>query len=305
MKTIIMTGGTSGLGAIAAHAIAQAPNTRLIIGARRSAAGKVETIPLDLTRLSSVREFAQAVIERLGDDEVDGLVLNAGTQFPTSDHRTEDGFETTFGVNVLAHYLLLRLLLPKLARDATVVITTSDTHDPKRNPMGPKEFDIEELAHPLKHRKPTGFSAGFRAYAASKLGDLLIARGLAASDEAKTKNLNVVAYNPGLTIGTSLFRAWPLWARIAMGVVGLVRPFARMNTVEISGKTLAELALERITPPPGRVYASLNSRKLEWPDPSELAQRDDVMLRLWRESARMVGFAELIPDKKSPALSHL
>ena len=48
MKTIIMTGGTSGLGEIAAHAIAQAPNTRLIIGARRSAAGNVETIPLDL-----------------------------------------------------------------------------------------------------------------------------------------------------------------------------------------------------------------------------------------------------------------
>jgi NAD(P)-dependent dehydrogenase (short-subunit alcohol dehydrogenase family) len=293
MKSIIMTGGTSGLGKIAAHAIAEVPNTRLIIGARRSTAGKVETIPLDLTRLASVREFAQAITERLGDDEVDGLILNAGMQFPTSDHRTEDGFETTFGVNVLAHYLLLRLLLPKLARDATVVITTSDTHDPARIPMGPKEFDIEKLAHPPKHRKPTGFSAGFRAYAASKLGDLLLARGLAASGEAKTKNLNVVAYNPGLTVGTSLFRAWPLWARVAMGVVGLVRPFARMNTVEMSGMTLAFLALDRsISRPPGRVYASLNRRKLEWPDPSELALRDDVMQHLWHESARMVGIAE-------------
>jgi NAD(P)-dependent dehydrogenase (short-subunit alcohol dehydrogenase family) len=291
MKTIIMTGGTSGLGKIAAHAIGQAPNTRLIIGARRSAPGNVETVPLDLTRLASVHEFAKAVIEKLGDTEADGLVLNAGTQFPTSDHRTEDGFETTFGVNVLAHYLLLRLLLPKLARNATVVITTSDTHDPAKNPMGPKEFDIEKLAHPTRQRKSTGFSAGFRAYAASKLGDLLIARGLAASVEAKAKNLNVVAYNPGLTIGTSLFRAWPLWAKVAMGVFGLVRPFARMNTVEISGMTLADLALERVTPPPGRVYASLNSRKLEWPDPSELAQRDDLVRRLWRESNRMVSFA--------------
>jgi len=291
MKTIVMTGGTSGLGEIAARAIGQAPNTRLIIGARRSTAGKVETISLDLDRLASVREFAQAVIERLGDTEVDGLVLNAGTQFPTSDHRTEDGFETTFGVNVLAHYLLLRLLLPKLAHDATVVITTSDTHDPERNPMGPKEFDTEKLAHPPKHRKATGFSAGFRAYTASKLGDLLIARGLAASGEAKTKRLNVVAYNPGLTVGTSLFRAWPLWAKIAFGLVGLVRPFTRMNTVEISGTTLALLALKRITPPAGRVYASLNSRELEWPDPSELALRDDVMQLLWRESARVVGFA--------------
>jgi NAD(P)-dependent dehydrogenase (short-subunit alcohol dehydrogenase family) len=158
--------------------------------------------------------------------------------------------------------------------------------------MGPKEFDVVRLAYPPLYGKPTGFSAGFRAYAASKLGDLLIARGLAASGEAQTKKLNVVAYNPGLTIGTSLFRTWPLWARVAMGVVRLVRPFARMNTVEISGETLADLALDRITPPPGRIYASLNSRKLEWPDPSELAQRDDVMQRLWRESAHMVGFAD-------------
>jgi len=292
MKTIVMTGGTSGLGEIAAREIRAAPNTRLIIGARRNAVGKVETISLDLARLASVREFAKVVIEKLGDAEIDGLVLNAGTQFPTIDHRTEDGFETTFGVNVLAHYLLLRLLIPKLARNATIVITTSDTHDPDKNPMGPKQFEIETLAHPPKLRKPTGFSAGFRAYAASKLGDLLIARGLAASGEAKTKNFNVVAYNPGLTIGTYLFRAWPLWARIAMSAVSLVRPFAHMNTVKMSGDTLAELALNRITPQPGRIYASLNNRKLEWPEPSELARRDELVERLWRESARMVGFTD-------------
>jgi hypothetical protein len=70
-----------------------------------------------------------------------------------------------------------------------------------------------------------------------------------------------------------------------------VRPFTSMNTVELSGMTLALLALDRITPPPGRIYASLNSRELEWPDPSELAMRDDIMQRLWRESARMVGLA--------------
>jgi NAD(P)-dependent dehydrogenase (short-subunit alcohol dehydrogenase family) len=291
MKTIVMTGGTAGLGEIAARSIAQAPGIRLIIGARRNVVGNAETIALDLSRLASVREFAQAVIAKLGDADIDGLVLNAGTQFPTGDRRTEDGFETTFAVNVLAHYLLLRLLLPKLARDATVVITTSDRHNPRLNPMGPKEFDIEKLAHPPEHRKSTGFSAGFCAYSASKLGDLLIARGLKASGEARKKNLNVVAYNPGFTAGTSLFRAWPLWAKIGIGMASLVRPFMRMNTVEISGMTLAELALDRIMPPPGRIYASLNSRKLEWPDPSELALRDDVVQLCWRECARMVGTA--------------
>jgi NAD(P)-dependent dehydrogenase (short-subunit alcohol dehydrogenase family) len=46
--------------------------------------------------------------------DIDALVLNAGAQFPNLDQRTEDGSETTFAVNHLAHYLLLRFLLPKL-----------------------------------------------------------------------------------------------------------------------------------------------------------------------------------------------
>lgn len=291
MKTIVMTGGTSGLGEVAARQIARTAGMRLVLGARRGSQSAIETLPLDLTRLASVREFAQGVIQELGDSLINGLVLNAGTQFPNIDQRTEDGFETTFAVNHLAHYLLLQLLLPKLAQGATVVITTSDTHDPKNNPMAPKELDPELLAYPQARSRPTGFSAGFRAYAASKLCDLLMARGLATSDEAKAKSLTVVAYNPGLTVGTSLFRAWPLWARLAMGAVGLIRPMARLATVDQAGQNLADLALGRTTPPAGRLYASLVKRQLTWPDPSELGRKDDVMNGLWRDSARMVGLS--------------
>jgi NAD(P)-dependent dehydrogenase (short-subunit alcohol dehydrogenase family) len=291
LKTIVMTGGTSGLGEVAARQIAGTPGMQLVLGARRTGQSAIKTLALDLSRLASVREFAQGVIQELGDGLINGLVLNAGTQFPNIDQRTEDGFETTFAVNHLAHYLLLQLLLPKLAQGATVVITTSDTHDPKKNQMGPKELDPELLAHPQAQRRPTGFSAGFRAYAASKLCDLLMARGLATSEKAKAKRFTVVAYNPGLTVGTSLFRAWPLWARLAMGTVGLIRPMARLATVDQAGKNLADLALGQITPPVGRLYASLVKRQLTWPDPSELAREDDVMNALWRDSARMVGLS--------------
>jgi hypothetical protein len=51
--------------------------------------------------------------------------------------------------------------------------------------------------------------------------------------------------------------------------------------------------LGRITPQAGRLYASLVSRHLTWPDPSELARRGDVMDALWRDSARMVGLLNL------------
>lgn len=287
LKTIVMTGGTSGLGKVAAGKIADTLGTRILLGARPDNQFALKALPLDLTRLASVRVFAQGVIQELGDGLINGLVLNAGTQFPNINQRTTDGFETTFAVNYLAHYLLLQLLLPKLAHGATVVITTSNTHDPDKNPMAPKKLDPVLLAYPSE-RGPTGFSAGFRAYAASKLCDLLMARGLAESNEAKEKGLTVVAYNPGLTVGTSLFRAWPLWARLAMGTVGLIRPMARLATVEQAGQTLADLALGRITPPPGRLYASLVKRQLTWPDPSELARQDAAMNGLRTDSARMV-----------------
>jgi NAD(P)-dependent dehydrogenase (short-subunit alcohol dehydrogenase family) len=290
-KIIVMTGGTSGLGKVAAQQIAAVPGTRLVLGARRANQSAIETLPLDLTRLASVREFAQGVIQKLDDGLINGLVLNAGTQFPNNNQRTEEGFETTFAVNHLAHYLLLQLLLPKLAQGATVVITTSDTHDPKTNPMAPKELDPELLAHPHVQRHLMGFSAGFRAYASSKLCNLLMARALATSEKSKINSFTVVAYNPGLTIGTSLFRAWPLWARLTMGVVGMIRPMARLATVDQAGQNLAGLALGRITPPAGRLYASLVKRRLTWPDPSELARQDDVMNGLWRDSASMVGFS--------------
>ena len=275
MKTVVMTGGTAGLGQVAAQRIAAVPETRLVLGARGERPG---TLPLDLARLASVREFADAV----DAPGVDVLVLNAGTQQPTNDTTTEDGFETTFVVNHLAHYLLLRLLQPKLSATATVVITTSDTHDPKTNSFAaPRELDPQALARP----GGGGFKGGFQAYSAAKLCNILTARALAAANPS----LRVVAYNPGFTPGTGLQREWPLWGRAAVAVGRAMRPIARLATVEQAGDVLADLAEGRITPPDGRIYASLVKRQVTWPDPSDLAQRDDLMHTLWDDSARMVG----------------
>jgi hypothetical protein len=61
------------------------------------------------------------------------------------------------------------------------------------------------------------------------------------------------------------------------------------NSRTAAGGTLAELALGRAHPPAGRVYAALRRDQLTWPDPSELARRDDLMHALWRDSATLVG----------------
>lgn len=290
MKTVVMTGGTAGLGEVAAQQISKSPNTSLIIGARANRPpSEITVLPLDLARFANVRAFAQAVIERLNGAPIEALVLNAGTQFPNLDQRTEDGFETTFAVNHLAHYLLLRLLLPKLADQARVIITTSDTHDPKINPIAPPlHAEAERLAHPGLERERR-FLAGFRAYSSSKLCNLLTARALVDLPEAKSRQFGVTAYNPGFTPGTSLARAWPLPVRILVAAIGFMRPVLRLNTTAQAGSILAQLTLGEIMPPDGRVYASLVKRRLTWPEPSDLARRDDLMNALWSDSARLVG----------------
>ena len=287
MKTVVMTGGTAGFGAFAAQRISDTPNAKLILGARGTKNSSIDTLPLDLARLSNVRSFVQALTKKLDGTKIDILILNVGAQFGNTKHRTEDGFESTFAINHLAHYLLLRLLTPSLAQNATVVITTSDVHDPNMNPLGPKKLDPETLAHP--HDKGKGFIPGFRAYSSSKLCDLLTARAFEASTEAQTNGMRVIAYNPGLTPDTSLYRAWPWWGKLMMAVASAVRPLAGINTIEQAGNAIADLGLGMIVPPTGRIYASLVKGRLTWPDPSELAQSDTAMKELWVDSAYMVG----------------
>lgn len=200
-----MTGTTAGIGLAAAAQIRQVPGTRLLIGARGQTAPEVDSLPLDLTRLASVRSFAAAVEERLGETSIDALVLNAGVSFGNVDQRTEDGFETTFAVNHLAHHLLLRLLMPRLAFGAVVVITTSNTHDPKTVPFGsPEHADAKKLAKGQVRLDPNAKPSSIRAYSTSKLCNVLTARALAESTIAKERGLHVIAFNPGGHLEPSL-----------------------------------------------------------------------------------------------------
>ncbi|OHT81618.1 dehydrogenase [Mycobacteroides saopaulense] len=292
-STIVMTGATAGLGAHAAKLLVEQPDTRLIVGARgpgRDVPGAL-VLPLDLASLDSVREFAQGVRRELGDAPIDVLVLNAGIQFRDTNHRTVDGFETTFAVNHLAHYLLARLLLPSLADGGRLLITTSDTHDPAIIPFGPRSLDPESLAYP----RPGSGLAGIRAYASSKLCNLLTAGSFAVSDEITRRGIDVVAYNPGLTLGTNLVgdstsaQAITGALRPVLRLVSTVRPAFYPGRVETAGKALADLSIGSTKLPEGRLYASLVKGQLTFPDPAPLARDDGAAAGLWRVSAEMVG----------------
>ncbi|MBA2519696.1 MAG: SDR family NAD(P)-dependent oxidoreductase [Chloroflexia bacterium] len=302
MLTMVMTGGTSGFGAISAERLTLSGNARLILGARRPTSVG-ESIPLDLTELDAVRAFATSVRDRLGDTPVDALVRNAGVILPDVTGRTVDGFETTFAVNHLAHYLLLRLLLPALADRAIVVLNTSGTHDPANHAglAPPRHADAELLAHPDRDpdRDTRPRKAGEHAYTASKLCTALTARSLSGDPDVQTRRFTVVAYDPGQVFGTGLAKdlSFPLriaWSLLGTPVLGwpLRRINRNLNSRTAAGNTLADLALGLATPPNGRTYAALRRTQLTWPDPSELARRDELAQALWNDSARLVGLSD-------------
>src|SRR5690606_28468138 len=172
--------------------------------------------------------------------------------------------------------------------------TPSDTHDPALIPFAPKTLDPHGLANPQKKEW------GMRAYAASKLCNLLTARSFAAISTKEGRGISVIAYNPGLTGGTSLTGKpsrfmrilLPLVLRPLSRVVSLFRPPFFVGTPERAGGVLADLASGEIQLPQGRLYASLVKGKVTFPDPSQLAQRDEVRDLLWRASAKMVGLSE-------------
>jgi NAD(P)-dependent dehydrogenase (short-subunit alcohol dehydrogenase family) len=89
---------------------------------------QIETMALDLGSLKSIRKFAHEV-RSLGPP-VHRLICNAGMQAGSSKSFTADGFEATFGVNHLGHFLLVNLMIPLLSTSARVLVVASGVHDP-------------------------------------------------------------------------------------------------------------------------------------------------------------------------------
>ncbi|OJV90970.1 MAG: dehydrogenase [Bacteroidia bacterium 44-10] len=296
---IVMTGATSGIGAEALKHFAQLADTKVYVGARgsgREVPEGVEVLPLELSALKSVRSFVDILRQRIGNAKIDILVLNAGVQLGTNKLQSADGFELTFATNHLSHYLLARLLMPSLAKNGKLIFTTSDTHDPKVVPIAPKTLDPDELAHPTK----TGSAQAMRAYPATKLCNLLTARSFSVLDTIKKRNIKVIAYNPGLTAGTSLNGKPSMAIRILMPIIrntvfpvlSLFNPAFFMGNARRSGEALGELALGKVELPENKVYASLVKNKITFPNPALLALNDETRDLLWSKSAVMVGLPE-------------
>ncbi|MGW4070430.1 oxidoreductase [Nocardia grenadensis] len=182
-RTVIITGANSGLGAVAARALAGA-GAQVILACRNVGKGeavaaeigeRAQVRRLDLADLASVREFAAGV------ESADVLINNAGVMAVPL-RRTADGFEMQIGTNHLGHFALTGLLLGKIGE--RVVTLSSGAHVAGA-------IDLEDLNWERRPYKR------WSAYGQSKLANLLFAfelqRRLTAAGSAKLS----VAAHPG------------------------------------------------------------------------------------------------------------
>jgi len=175
-KNVLVTGGNSGIGKATARALAS-QGARVTITSRDAAKGRqavadieqvsgttVSVGSLDLSSLASVRRFAGEFVEQHA--QLDILVNNAGL-VSGARQETIDGFEWTFGVNHLGPFLLTNLLKPSLAAPSRIINVSSDAHRSAKEGL---DFDDLQMTSGYK---------SFRAYAASKLANILFTVELA------------------------------------------------------------------------------------------------------------------------------
>lgn len=290
-ETIVLTGVTSGFGALALKQIADTTDHALFIGARKPDSvterygSRVTAVQLDLTSLESVRAFCAA----LAGEPISVLGLNAGMQ-TRSKSLTEDGFETTFQVNYLSHFLMFQELRAQLTETARIVTTGSGTHDPEENtPVpAPKHANVGWLAHPDTAPKSGALTPiqMARAYSTSKLLCILMAREIAV----RHPRLEAASFDPGYLPDTNLSREYPAFLS---ALVKRIVPFTMKNDRTGSSATTApeyvRALLGTLAPDENGGYLVMRSGQAMQAAPSELARQPGLAEEVWDDSLKLLS----------------
>jgi NAD(P)-dependent dehydrogenase (short-subunit alcohol dehydrogenase family) len=280
-RTVVITGGNSGIGKATAVGLARL-GARVVITARhpgrgaeavtdirqRSGNDAVDWVPLDLASLASVRTCAADLLDRL--DQIHVLDLNAGGVLSRRTE-TEDGFETQFQANHLGHFLLGQLLLNRLkaSAPARVVVVSSWGHTQAR---GGLDFnDLQWEARPYR---------GSLVYSATKLMNLYftfeLARRLADTD------VTANALHPGFVASGFAMSGDTTWLRLGILVS---RPFAR-SPQKGAATAIWLAASEEVAGATGKYFVDCRMK-----DPSVTALDPEAARRLWEVSAELAGLS--------------
>ncbi|KAL6606564.1 hypothetical protein ACP70R_042217 [Stipagrostis hirtigluma subsp. patula] len=279
--TAIITGATSGIGAETARVLAKR-GARLVLPARSLKAAEeararlraecpgadVVVLPLDLSSLASVRRFVARFLAL--DLPLNLLVNNAG-KYADRFAVSEDGVEMTFATNYLGHFLLTRLLLEKMAATARatgvegrIVNVSSTVHS-----WFAGDDAVAYLDRVTRRKIPYDPT---RAYALSKLANVLHTRALA--ERLKEMNANVTAncVHPGI-VRTRLIRDRD--GLITNTVFFLASKL--LKTIPQAAATTCYVAVHpAVAGVSGKYFADCNEAS-----PSRLGSSSEAASRLW------------------------
>jgi NAD(P)-dependent dehydrogenase (short-subunit alcohol dehydrogenase family) len=274
-KVVVLTGGTSGIGQVAAETLA-GWGARLILVARdqRRGEGALERLRkqspgtahgvyyADLSRLAEMKQVGQEIAG--AEPRIDVLINNAGAFFSRRDV-TEDGLERTFATNHLSYFVLTHFLRERLAAaaPARIINTASEAHRRAR-------LDLDDLQSENGYR-------GFAVYGSSKLANILFTRELAHRLEGTGVTAN--SLHPGF-VAT---RFGDNNGGLAASVIGFLKKFAL--TPEQGAQTIIYLA----SSDEPRAITGQYFHKCRVATPSKRAQDDEAAKRLWQETARLAG----------------
>jgi NAD(P)-dependent dehydrogenase (short-subunit alcohol dehydrogenase family) len=279
-KVVVITGGNTGIGKEAAVALA-GRGARVVITSRNEERGRsarqeiakrsgndsVDVMPLDLASFRSIRSFAADALDRF--DHLDVLVNNAGLILYRR-AETQEGFEETFGVNHLGHFLLTDLLLERLRASAPsrVVVVSSGAHKGARRGLN---FDDLQAERKYKWAK---------AYSKSKLANIYFTRELARRLDGTGVTVN--ALHPGF-VRSEFGRGGDLGGIYGWGIKYVASPFA------ISPEKGARTTIYLASSPDVESVSGGYFYKSKPATPSAVAQDDEAASRLWDASEKLVA----------------
>ena len=276
-KTVVITGGTSGIGEIAAERLAQM-GARIVLIARDKCRGKVTLARLherapglghtvyyaDLARIPEMKRVAAEIAHK--EPRIDVLINNAGAMF-ASRRLTEDGLEYTFALNHMAYFVVTDGLRERLlaSSPARIVSTASAAHQGAR-----LDFDDLQLAKSFGPMK---------AYGRSKLCNILFTRELAHRLHGTGVTANCL--HPGFVATRFGDQSGGVISRF----VGLAKLFA--ISAEKGAETIIYLASSAtVTESTGAYFYKGQPIR-----PSQAARDDRAALLLWERSAALVGLS--------------
>jgi NAD(P)-dependent dehydrogenase (short-subunit alcohol dehydrogenase family) len=277
MSTILITGATSGIGLEVAVALARQGNRLVLVGRdqervnaavdevkrRTGVATAADSWLCEFGSQAQIRKLAADVLAKY--DRLDVLVNNAGLAMRRRE-LTEDGIERTFAVNHLGPFLLTNLLLNLLVKSAPARVVNVASVEHYNATM-----DLSDL----------GFERGgwsiAKAYARSKLGNVMFTRALAKRLEGKGVTVN--AMHPG-AVATGIWDCAPGWMQ---PMIWLLK-----KLILISPQKAAKSVVQLASSAEVEGKTGLYFNQLETKVPSKLARDGELAEKLWAESARLV-----------------